>query len=361
MIVSAAATLVLVAMLLVAPAPAAPAAPDGDHEAGSDEAALRLIERASAADTTTAYEGTQFVASWGSRSTSHLLHVRHEPGRGTTVRMLGNGERSAPAVREDAGALSSLDSAEAADLLVRNYDVLTAGRQSVAGRDADVIEAWRRAEDERAHPVARFWLDRETGVLLRRESYDETGRTVRGSAFFDIRVAERESLSGTATAPGRLDPDWPDDPLTPAGELAAGELDAMAAKGWAVPRGFAGGLELLKARRLPDAAGEVMHLAYSDGLATVSVFEQRGRLDDAGLDGFLRVRLGGGIVHVYDGVPKQLVWASHDIVFTVVTEAPDESVAAVVAGLPMAAPADNGLMARLGRGFSRAAAWFASA
>ena len=103
----------------------------------------------------------------------------------------------------------------------------------------------------------------------------------------------------------------------------------------------------------------MVHLAYSDGLATVSVFEQRGRLDDAGLDGFRQVRLGGGTVHVRDGVPAQLVWMSDDTVFTVVTDAPDETVAAVVAALPMPEPADTGLMARLGRGFSRAAAWFA--
>ena len=357
MVVSALAAVVLVALLLVPPAPAAPASPDTGRDrkpAGSDVAALRLIERASGADATTAYEGTQFVASWGSRSSSHLLHVRHEPGRGTAVRMLGNGERSAAALREDGGAVSALDNAEALDLLKRNYDVLTSGRGSVAGREADIIDAWRRADDDRRHPVARFWLDRATGVLLRRESYDATGRTVRGSAFFDVRVDEPRSVSVAAS------------PLAPPGpggsdarRLGKAELKALEATGWTCPGRLADGFELREARRLPDPAGQVIHLAYSDGLATVSVFEQRGRLDDGGLDGFRRVRLGGGVVHVHDGVPQQLVWMSRDTVFTVVTDAPDETVAAVVAALPMAGQSDAGLVARLGRGLSRAVAWFA--
>jgi sigma-E factor negative regulatory protein RseB len=358
MMVSAAAVVVILALLLLPPgrAAAAPRADAGDDHAGSDVAALRLIERASGADATTAYEGTRFVASWGSRSTSHLLHVDHEPGRGTTVQMLGNGARSAGGLREDSDAVSALDNAEALDLLERNYYLRTSGVDSVAGREADVIEAWRRDDANRAHPAARFWLDRDSGVLLRRESYDPTGRTVRGSAFFDIRIDEPK-LAGIAP-PSAAASASPDGNQAEHRQLLK-DLTAMESAGWLCPRRLADGLELRAARRLSNESGQVLHLAYSDGLATVSVFEQRGRLDDAGLEGFRQVRLGGGTVHVRDGLPQQLIWTSRDTVFTVVTDAPDETVAAAVAALPMAEPAEVGLMARLGRGFSRAAAWFA--
>ena len=358
MVLSAAAAVVILALVFMPPAQAAPQSPEDarDDYAGSDVAALRLIERASGADATTTYEGTQFVASWGSRSTSHLLRVRHDPGRGTTVQMLGNGAGSGGGRREDADAVSALDNVHALDLLKRNYDVRARGVDSVAGREADVIEAWRRHDAGREHPVARFWLDRGSGVLLRRESYDATGRTVRGSAFFDIRVDEAKP-SGVA----RSAPDRSASPDAIAPELAASreELTAMESAGWICPRRLADGLELRKARRLSNESGHVLHLAYSDGLATVSVFEQRGRLDEAGLEGFRQVHLGGGVVHVRDGLPQQLIWTSHDMVFTVVTDAPDETVASAVAALPMAEPSDVGLIARLGRGFSRAAAWFA--
>ena len=360
MVLSAAAAVVILALLLVPPGRAA-ASPPGDARedyAGSDVAALRLIERASSAEATTAYEGTQFVASWGSRSTSHLLHVRHEPGRGTTVQMLGNGARSGGGLREDREGVSALDNAEALDLLTRNYDVLTSGVDSVAGREADVIEAWRRHDAGREHPVARFWLDRGSGVLLRRESYDATGRTVRGSAFFDIRVHEPMLAGFAPSSPGGSASPDPSD--SDEDQLRAQDLTEMESAGWICPPRLADGLELRAARRLSNASGRVVHLTYSDGLATVSVFEQRGRLDDKGLAGFRQVSLGGGTVHVRDGLPQQLVWMSRGTVFAVVTDAPDETVAAVVAALPMAEPADMGLLARLGRGFARAAAWFAS-
>ncbi len=353
MVLSAAAAVVIVALLFIPPAQAARVSSEEarDDHAGSDVAALRLIERASEANATTAYEGTQFVASWGSWSTSHLLHVRHEPGRETTVQMLGLGARSARSLPADGAAVSALETAHALDLLKRNYRVLTSGVDSVAGREADVIEAWRRDEAGREHPAARFWLDRRSGVLLRRESYDATGRTVRSSAFFDIRIDEPTPAHAAYGPPHAGDTDPP---------AQREDLAALDAAGWICPRRLAEGLELRAARRLDNESAEVLHLAYSDGLHTVSVFEQRGRLDDTGLEGFRRVRLGGGTIHVRDGLPQQLIWMSRDTVFTVVTDAPDETVAAAVAALPMAEPPDAGLLARLGRGLSRAAAWFAS-
>jgi sigma-E factor negative regulatory protein RseB len=359
-----AAALVLAAMLLASPARATPPSPDTRPDtstdrksAGSEAAAVRLIERASTADATTAYEGTQFVASWGSRSSSHLLRVRNEPGSGMTVHMLGTGKGPAPAARPERSAVSALDNADALDLLTSNYHVLTAGRDSVAGREADVIDAWRHPDDGRAYPMARFWLDRETGVLLRRESYDATGRTVRGSAYFTIEV-EPEPLAGAVTSPGP--PEFAVPLRADGRQLSEKDLSVMESAGWICPRRLSHGLELREARRLDDAGGEVIHLAYSDGLATVSVFQQRGRLDNAGLTGFRQVRLGGGTVHVRDGVPAQLIWMSRDTVFTIVTDAPDETVATVVAALPSAEPSDTGLLARLARGFSRAAAWVMS-
>ena len=292
---AAAAAAVVVLVLLLAPsAQGAPLSPEKieDPRAGSEVAALRLIERASGADATTAYEGTQFVASWGSRSTSHLLRVRHHPSEGTTVQMLGNGADSARSLRQDGDSVSALDNAEAMDLLTRNYDVLTSGVDSVAGREADVIEAWRRDAAGRAYPAARFWLDRHSGVLLRRESYDATGRTVRGSAFFDIRVDEAKPADGEASASELAEPPAVGDPDD--GSLGQ-DVTAMQTAGWTCPRRLADGLELRAARRLDNQSGQVIHLSYSDGLATVSVFEQRGRLDDTGLEDFRQVRLGSGM------------------------------------------------------------------
>ncbi|HEV2928255.1 MAG TPA: hypothetical protein VGW74_06155, partial [Propionibacteriaceae bacterium] len=82
--------------------------------------------------------------------------------------------------------------------------------------------------------------------------------------------------------------------------------------------------------RATDAT--VLHLIYSDGIATVGVFEQRGRLDgppagsqwDADLQAY-----------AHHGPSQVATWQSGDLVFTVVTDGPADVLTRAVASLPL--------------------------
>ena len=97
----------------------------------------------------------------------------------------------------------------------------------------------------------------------------------------------------------------------------------------------------------------MLDLGYSDGLSMVSVFEQRGKLP-ARLAGWRKTKTGG---HVVFTLPDQrsLTWAGHGMVFTMVADAPSQTVDAVVGALPHDGP--TGFWKRMSRGLVRVASW----
>src|SRR5439155_7693843 len=117
-----------------------------------------------------------------------------------------------------------------------------------------------------------------------------------------------------------------------------------------------GDLVLYDARRLQQPSGPVLHLSYTDGLLTLSVFQQPGHLNLRGAKGWQVERLGGRTVSVHPGVPEQVSWSAYGTVYTVVADAPRTTVAAAVAALPIE-DENHGLMSRMSRGSSRVAAW----
>jgi sigma-E factor negative regulatory protein RseB len=318
--------------------------------AGSDASSLRLLEQATAAPARTSYRGTQFVAVWTMHGTSSVIvEVDHRAGEGTDVRSAATPGRPAFSSFLAAGDTApSLTAGRALRLLTGSYRVRLAGEERVAGHLADVFEV-RRAGARL--PSARFWLDRATHLVLRREDYDEAGRTSRASAFVEVSlapVASGDPTGPAATAPAQRPTAWPD-------AIDSARLAGMRAKGWDCPRRLPGSLHLVDARR--STTGGIVHLSYTDGLASVSVFQQWGRLDGDRLDGYRRDEVAGVQVHVLDGVPQQLVWSARGRIFTVVADAPPRTVEAVVSALPHGS-ADGGGLQRLGRGMDRMASWF---
>ncbi len=331
----------------------APVAETGTPAA--DPAALRLLEGAATAPLHAHYVGVQFVSAWTSRgATSLVLHVEHEPGVGTQVRSArtasGDGVDTFVAA---GGAQPSLMGDNATlQLLSRNYAVAVSGSGDVAGRLSDIVEV-RYAPSGRV--AARFWLDRATGLVLRREVYDERGRTTRASAFIQIETSKWSPMLSTA---GLRPPAYDAVARTEAWPEAIGTagLSTMRARGWNCPAKLPGSLRLVDARRGQTASGGVVHLSYSDGLASLSVFEQAGRLDVDRLGGYRRVQVDGRDVYRQEGVPVRYVWSAHGRVFTVVADAPPRTVESAVAALPHGG--DDGAWNRLGRGMDRVGSWF---
>jgi sigma-E factor negative regulatory protein RseB len=331
------------------PATASPAAPVPDPHA------LSLLERAATAPDDVNYRGTQFVSAWTRQgSTGLVVDVVHRAGHGTSVRTAGTA--TAPAGRSyvpaDATEPSLLGGVSTLTLLGKRFDLDTAPSASVAGRPADVVVVARPGS---ATPAARFWLDRDSGLVLRREVYDEYGRVTRASAFIELTVGGVESVAaegaGPADAAQLASPQaWPE-------AITATALTTMRRHGWTCPDALPPSLQLVDARRGGGHYGGIVHLSYSDGLASVSVFQQRGWLQADHLDGYRLTTVAGRPIYVRDGVPQRMTWAADGTVYTVVADASAHTVEAVVAALPHA-PTNGGLTNRLERGLDRVASWF---
>lgn len=316
-----------------------------------DERAVRLLRQAIAAPQRISYTGTQYVSAWSaldhSASTSAVVDVEHTAGGPTVVDGRDAGRLSWPS--SGAGGTWLAGTAGPVELLVDAYDVVVAGRADVAGRAADVVEA-RRADGAVA---ARLWLDAEHALPLRREVYDEHGRTVSASAFVEVDIVQTASpwaarMASQALTASTVRPDGG----TP---LSRADLERLRSVGWECPEALGGSLVLYHASRHGDA----VHLGYSDGVATLSVFEQQGSLDPDALDGFEEREVGGGVVYVKPGPPSQLTWVTEgDRVITVVADASFADVERVLAALPPdPAGGSDGVLDRIARGAKRLVSW----
>jgi hypothetical protein len=301
----------------------------------SEQRAVDLLRRAANAGRDRAYSGTQFVTSWSMAGTSSVIvSLQHLPGRGVLVQL--SGSRAAETV-DDPGT-AALDP-RALAVLERHYSVSVADLPGqCAGRAAQIVEARPRGGTTVA---GRFWLDRLTGLVLRRELYDHTGRTVRAAAFVDVRMA----VAGPWAAP------TPAAPADSGSSLGSRAISALRRAGWQAPQRLAGGLELFDAR---SHAG-VLHLSYTDGLFAVSMFTQPGRLDAQSVKDWQRVRLAGIDAWTRPGLSRRVVWSDGGWVHTAVADAPDAVVTATVAAF--AARPRESLRHRIGRGLDRMGSW----
>ncbi len=313
--------------LVLAALPAAAAS-----SSGTEAQAQSLLQSAARAATTRSWSGTQYVGTWrGSLQTSAVVDVVHRPGSGSTVRTQ-DGEQ---------GVLSPDLDARLLTLLADHYDLAVAGSGRIAGRAARVVEA-RRAGTQGAGSVAgRFWLDAATGLVLRREVYDLQGRRMRSSAYVDVRL-------------GGVEQPVPAAPAVPGSGTAA--TVTVPSGGWLPPRELPGGLQLFDAQVRTHDGGRVLHLAYSDGLSTLSVFSQPGGLPGR-LKGFRAQRLQGTDAWVQDAAPERVVWQGEGHLFTLVSDASPATVRDAVAALPRDAAARGGVLGRLGRGLGRLLDW----
>jgi sigma-E factor negative regulatory protein RseB len=187
--------------------------------------------------------------------------------------------------------------------------------------------------------AARFWVDDETGLLLRRDLYDD-GRLVRTSQFTAVDLSRRTFLA-------HLPPELGIEQGT---TLSMRFAPALTDEGLACPSGLPGGFRMIGLQRLPD---EGVQATYSDGLSTVAIYEQRGHLDPSGLHGFERASVGGQPVYVLDGLPRVAVWESDGTVYSVVSDAPDAVTADALAGLPHDVADEPGATDRIATGLRR--------
>ena len=317
----------------------------------SNKLALRLLNQAAQAAVLTSYQGQEVVTRWSNGSGSVLVSdIWHVSGGQTVTQTLAAGTAlsSEPYLSADydgqqpEGVLGV--TAPLVQLLEAHYIVAYAGAGSADSRTAQVVEAWRTD----GSLAARFWLDDATKLPLEREVFDSGAHVISQDVFIKVRFAVHAPVA-VPSAAGPADPPGPwTDPLSQT------QLLALHAQGWLVPARLPGGLSLFTGARTKTGTGTVLDLGYSDGLSVISVFEQRGDLA-AQLAGWQKTVVAGHVIYAAEPDQRSLTWASHDMVYTVMADAPGQTVDAVIGALPHDGP--PGFWKRMSRGFVRLASW----
>jgi sigma-E factor negative regulatory protein RseB len=319
--------------------------------AGQQALGMRMLGKAADAGLAMSYQGVAVVSESGvDGSVSMISKVWHRGG-GLTLMQTS----SAPSQQSKAAAASEMDASSPGGvfgitrplvtLLGKHYVAVYTGRGSVARRPAAVVVLYRFD----GSLAARYWLDRQTMVPLRRELFDTTDRVIDEDSFVTVRFGGSAGgalagARGLSAQSGALqESSW-----APAGRPSA-FLAALVGKGWRLPGSLSGGLPLYAAASASTASGEVVDLQYSDGLYVVSLFVQRGVLTKD-MAGWRQQRLGGQQAWVSG---RSVTWAGRGFVYTMVADAPAQTVTGVVGGLPQTA--SPGFVGRLGRGLARIA------
>jgi sigma-E factor negative regulatory protein RseB len=325
-------------LLMGAPAQAAGRGqlePTPSGPSAGESRALQLLSAASRAARSRSYSGTQYVSTWHDGSAaSSVADISHSAASGSVV-----------SVRPTAGSAPDSSVTPTPDLdprlvqlLAAHYDLTVAKDSTCTGRAAHVVEARHQGDPAVA---GRFWLDAATSLVLRREIFDRDGRLVRSSAFATLTIG-LESPAAATTAVASLDP---------------ATVQGLRQDGWQVPSVLGDGLELYDARIRTHGGQPVLHLSYSDGLSTLSLFAQRGSLGVTRMAGFTRQKLGRSAVWVRSASPERVVWGGGGRVFTLLSDAPTDDVDAAVTALPHEKTQHTGFVARIRRGLSRLGSW----
>lgn len=297
--------------------------------------AVGLLQNAARIARTRAWSGTQHVVSTRSGEAHFtVLEIHHVPGAGSQVHVLY-------AQDQTVAAADVLDR-NLLTLLAKNYELQVVGDRLCSGRASRQIDVLRPGVRGAGALAGRFWVDRDTGLVVRRDVLDEDGAVVRSSSFVSLHLNRDRTMAAVAEV------------VKPSGDrLDDAALEALRTDGWPIPSTLPARMELFEAR-LHEG---VLQLSFSDGLSTLSLFVQRGELP-AVVTGDARP-VAGGTVWVSSGVTERMVWSGEGNTWTLVSDAPDEAVQDAVLVLPhtAAASVDDGMMSRTWRGMSRVGSW----
>jgi MucB/RseB family protein len=203
-----------------------------------------------------------------------------------------------------------------------SWDLELAGAVTVAGRAATIVIA----RDQDGAVRGRFAIDRQAGQLLRTEVLDRTGAVVRSIGFVQLTTDAGAAVPAVSGVSGSA-------------PVAIGQIPA----GFVVPRGVGSGYRLVGSYQRADGS---VQLYYSDGLFTLSVFEQSGTLDWRSLPAGGRAGRAGTVpTRTYStSAGTVVVWADGQLVMTCIADGPPEVASAAVARMNATPAHDQGVL-----------------
>jgi hypothetical protein len=287
-----------------------------------------VLDQARHAAEVTPFQGTlsiQWVDSQGVHS--DRLRVRDTGG---AIQIDGQGARAMVATdnerlaRESGGwslvAPGSPSAYGPEPPLAGKYQVTTTAGLPVSGRPTTLVD-FRTADGSSEE---RLFIDQGTGLLLRREQQEQS-KTVRVVSFESIEIGPigglRPPVVRKDEQPHRLLPD---------------HLDAP----YRAPEALAGGYQRVAVLREQG----VIQAVYSDGLHSLSVFEQVGQLDQGDLPHpaeTVQVGWARGLRYSWPG-GDVITWQSGPATYTVVSDGAGTEVLAAAGSLPHAGSLSTG-------------------
>jgi len=314
---------------------------------------MHLLNVAADASLATSYAGTELISQSGVGGSVKMVSQVWHQGGGVTLVETSNGTTSVAA--QPASLVASTDPASGSPegvfgvtkslvaLLGKHYVAMYGGGGAAVGRAATVVNLYRFD----GSLAARYWLDKQTMVPLRRELFDTADNVISEDSFVRVQfgglaMPQFAGVSASA-AQSQSQPAWV------AAVQPARFFTALAGQGWQVPGTLPGNLPLYAAASTKTASGEIVDLEYSDGLYDVSLFVQRGTLA-TDMAGWRPVTVSGQQAFV---AGHSVTWAGPGFVYTMIADAPPQTMTQVVGVLPRGG--QPSVLDRLGRGFARLA------
>jgi hypothetical protein len=296
--------------------------------ARADSAAIELLDRAREAAQTHPFEGVVAV-EWHDGQRPHSAQVRVRNAGGVLRfgdEVVGTGARRMVHGADGWLSLWGHDVATLGPSPTGKYHLRVEPGPDVAARPTDMLVVQVAGA---GRPRERLYVDRENGLVLRRELLDSHGNPYRSVAFTTITsgstTVEAAAVSTPPQASRSREP-------APARHLKAP---------FKLKSAIGSGYRRVGAYKVDG----VVQQFYSDGLHGLSVFEQRGHLkgpgrNPAGGTGSGRqVEIAGHTMRAYSAsVGEAVVWEADGVVYTVLTDAPWSDLVAAVRDLPHADP-----------------------
>ncbi len=201
-------------------------------------------------------------------------------------------------------------------LLYANYRAVPAGGEIVAGRPTKSLVLINNYTGER---VARVWIDAETKLVLRKETFHADGSIATSSRFAELRYTQKipDEIFSTNVPEGYSEVTEADrEPPSLDTDRVAREAGFKPASPADLPEGFA----LVGASVETVNGTKTVHLNYSDGLRTLSLFENAaGAEADFGADKPRTIKLGEDEGKVIEhGASTLIAWKEKQLTLTLI-------------------------------------------
>lgn len=219
-------------------------------------------------------------------------------------------------VSENATADSALATNTNIALLIANYRAVIGPVEIVAARPATTVSLVNKFTGER---MMRLWIDNDTKVVLAKEAYHQDGSLAWRMRFDDIRFTSEipSEIFSAAIPPGFQEMEgrhWAD--IADDMQRALDDAGFKPVNPHYLPDGFRViGADVSTINNLRN-----LHLVYSDGIRTLSLFENNA---DAAPDfGGVKPRVtrfeGHDAQYVKDGPTTLLAWREHGLAFALI-------------------------------------------